>query len=77
VSSGGGPRDAVSDSGGVVDHGRLAEFPSQPGDRDPDGLGEGVGVLIPRLREEILGAERTRTGAQERFENRELLGGEL
>jgi hypothetical protein len=40
-----------------VDDVGLVEFASESGDGDPDGVGEWVDVLVPRLREELLCAE--------------------
>ena len=67
----------VSDSGRVLDDLRFSELASQSADRDADGVGERVGVLIPGLLEQSLCAERARAGPEQRFEDSELLGGEV
>ena len=46
-------------------------------DRDPDGVGERVDVLVPGLLEQSFGAERGGAGSEQRFEDGALLGGEV
>ena len=55
----------------------LAEFASESGDGDLDGVGEWVDVLVPGLLEEPLGAERGGAGFEQGFEHRALFRGEL
>ena len=50
--------DPVADSGAGVDDVGLAEFVSESGDRDFDGVGEWVDVFVPCLFEELFCAER-------------------
>ena len=73
----GGLRDAVSDVGDGLDCWRFSELASQSADRDLDGVGERVDVLVPYLGEEVLGAEDGVLGAHQGFEYRELFGGEV
>ena len=56
--SGAAVRDPVADPGSRLDDVRLSELAPQPADRDLHGLGERVGVLVPDLLEQLLGAER-------------------
>ena len=56
--------DVVADSGGGVDDVGLAEFASESGDGDLDGVGEWVDVLVPGLLEETLCAKRAGAGCE-------------
>ena len=69
--------DAVSDAGRVLDDVRFSELAAQAADRDADGVGERVGVLIPGLLEQSFCAERAGAGPEQRFEHGELFGGEV
>src|SRR5262245_20419993 len=69
--------DAVSDAGDGFDRLWFAEFAAQPTDGDLDGLGEGVGVLVPDLFEQVFGAEWGWGGAHDCFEEGELLDGQV
>ena len=51
----------------------AAEFAAQAADGDGDGVGERVGVLVPDLFEQVLGAEEGRAGAQQGLQQGELL----
>jgi hypothetical protein len=70
-------RDPVAGAGNRLNHLGLSELAPQSANRDLDGLGEGVGVLVPDLFQEPLGAEHARRGAQEGLEHSELLDREL
>ena len=65
--------DAVAHARCGGDDRRVAEFAPQAADGHRDGVGERVGVLVPDLFEQVLGAEEGGAGAQERFEDGELL----
>ena len=54
----------------------FAEPFAQCRDRDAHGVGERVGVLIPRPFQELLGADDAAFGSDEHFEHGELLAGE-
>lgn len=68
--------DAVADVGDRFDRRWFAEFAAQPADSDVHGIGEGVGVLVPHLGEQLLGAQHLIAGAEKRLEDGELLAGE-
>jgi len=65
--------DAIADAWGGGDDRRVAELAPQAADGDRDGVGERVGVLVPRLLEQAFGAEVGGAGAQQRLQNCELL----
>ena len=65
--------DPVADARRDDDDRWVAELAPQAADGHRDGVGERVGVLVPGLFEQALGAEEGRRGADERFEDRELL----
>src|SRR5437660_1127422 len=69
--------DPVSDAGYGLDNRWLSQLPAEPADGDRDGSGERVGVLVPGLFQEVFGAEDGVISSHERFEHRELLGGEV
>src|SRR6516165_5064243 len=69
--------DPVSGARYGLDHRWLPELPAEPAHGDRDGGGEWVGVLVPGLFEEVFGAEHGVVGPHERFEDRELLGGQV
>jgi hypothetical protein len=50
-------RNAVSDAGRVVDYRGRSEFAPQAAHGHHDGAGEGVGVFIPDLFEQVFGAQ--------------------
>ena len=58
-----------------MSHG-FAESFAQCGDGDADGVGEGVGVLVPGPLQELFGADDTAFGGDEDLEHGELLPGE-
>src|SRR6476646_2992005 len=68
--------DAVADAGHGGDDPGLAEPFAQSGDRDAHCVGERVRVLVPRLRQELFGADDTAFGSDEDFEHGELLPGQ-
>ena len=68
--------DAVAGAGHGGDDPGLAEALAQPRDRDAHGVRERVGVLVPRSRQEFLGADDTAFGGDENLEHRELLPGQ-
>jgi hypothetical protein len=68
--------DAVADAGHGGDDPGFAEAFAQCRDRDPHGVGEGVGVLVPCPLQELLGADDTAFGSDEDFEHGELLPGQ-
>ena len=65
--------DSVTDTWRGVDDLGFSKFASESPDRDFDRVGEGVGVFIPRLREEVLCAEGAGSASEEGFEHGELL----
>src|SRR3954453_18578695 len=65
--------DGVADAGHRGDQPGFAEPLAQRRDRDAHGVGERVGVLVPRPFQEFLGADNTALGRDEDFEHRELL----
>ena len=68
--------DAVPDAGHGGDDPGLAEALAQCRDRDAHGVGERVGVLVPRPLQQLLGADDTALGSDEHLEHRELLPGQ-
>src|SRR4051812_45088872 len=68
--------DAVPDAGHGGDHPGFAEPLAQRRDGDADGVGERVGVLVPRPCQQLLGADDTAFGRDQHFEHGELLPGE-
>ena len=68
--------DAVAGAGDGGDDPGFAEPFAQCRDRDAHGVGERVGVLIPRPFEELFGADDTAFGGDEDFEHGELLAGQ-
>src|SRR5438105_3032995 len=68
--------DAVPDAGRGGDDRGFAEAFAQCRDRDAHGVGERVGVLIPRSLQQFLGADDTTFGSDEHLEHGELLAGE-
>ena len=68
--------DAVPGAGHGGDDRGFAEAFAQCRDRDAHGVGERVGVLVPRPRQELLGADDAAFGGDEDFEHRELLPGQ-
>ncbi len=74
-SSGGGGvfSDAVTGLGNGLDDSRLAEFGPQSADRDLDGVGERIRLLIPHVLEQLLGGHDPPLRGQEHFEHAELL----
>ena len=65
--------DAVSDAGHGGDDPGLPEPFAQPRDGDAHRVCERVGVLVPRPREQLLGADDAAFGRDEHLEHRELL----
>src|SRR5690348_10169704 len=76
VGGGNAGVDAVADAGHGGDEPWFAESFTQGGDGDADGVGEGVGVLVPGPLQELFGADDTAFGGDEDFEHGELLAGE-
>src|SRR5258708_39409876 len=74
LAAGGLVRDAVAHSGRGRDDGRIPELAPQPADGDGDGVGEWVGVLVPYLLQQVLGAEEAGPGPEQRLEYPEFLG---
>src|SRR6266545_4706804 len=70
-------RDAVAHPGRGGDDRWHPQLAPEPPDGHGDGVGERVGVLVPDLFEEVLGAQEGGAGPQEGFEERELLDGEV
>src|SRR6266404_75741 len=68
--------DAVADAGHGGDDRRFAEAFAQCRDGDAHGVGERVGVLIPRSLQELFGADDTAFGSDEDLEHGELLPGQ-
>jgi hypothetical protein len=52
---------------------RVAELAAQRTDRDPDGVGERVRVLVPHLLQQCLRADHVATRREQLFEHPELL----
>src|SRR5690242_2911460 len=65
--------DAVSDAGHGGDDPGFAEAFAQGRDGDAHGIGERVGILIPRPLQQLFGADDTAFGRDEYFEHGELL----
>src|SRR6266576_126051 len=68
--------DAVPGAGRGGDDRGFAEAFAQCRDCDAHGVGERVGVLIPRSLQEFFGADDTAFGGDEDVEHGELLAGE-
>src|SRR4051812_15586753 len=68
--------DAVADARDGGDHPGLAEPLAQRRDGDAYGVGERVGVRVPRPLEQLLGADHPTVGGDQHLEHRELLAGE-
>src|SRR5262245_35430984 len=68
--------DAVPDAGNGDDDLGSAEALAQPRDGDPHGIGERVGVLIPRPPQQLLGADDAAFGGDQDLEHGELLAGQ-
>src|ERR1700736_1620873 len=68
--------DAVPGAGCGGDDPGFAEAFAQCRDCDAHGVGERVGVLIPRPFQQFFGADDTAFGSDENFEHGELLPGE-
>jgi hypothetical protein len=68
--------DAIADARLRGDDPRRAEPFAQGGDGDADGVGEGVGVLVPGALQQLFGADDPALGGDEDFEHGELLAGE-
>src|SRR3954462_11454774 len=68
--------DAVADAGQGGDDPGLTEALAQPRDRDADGVGERVCVLVPCSLQELLSADDAPFGRDENLEHRELLAGQ-
>ena len=69
--------DAVADAGPGFDGGRVAEFAAQSAEGVEDGVGEGVGIFVPDLFEQLFGAQEGGRGAEQGFEDAELLNGQV
>src|SRR5208282_6687553 len=69
--------DPVPDAGDGLDDLRVAEFAAEPADGDLDSFGERVGVFVPGLSQQVLGAESGGCSRHERLEHGELLGRNL
>jgi hypothetical protein len=67
-------RSLYPDAGRVLDDVGFFELAFEPADRDADGVGEWVGVLVPGLLEQSFCAERAGAGVEQRFEDGELFG---
>src|SRR5689334_19628401 len=65
--------DAVPDAGHGRDDPGVAEPLAQCRDRDAHGVGEGVGILVPRLLQELFGADDAAFGIDENLQYCELL----
>jgi hypothetical protein len=63
--------DSVTDTGPGLFDGGLTEFAAWPTDGEEDSIGEQVGVLVPHLLEQTLGAEEGGSGPHEGFEHAE------
>ena len=68
--------DAIADAWHGGDDPGFAEPFAQCRDGDAYGVGERVGVLIPRPLQQLFGADDTAFGSDEDFEHRELLPGQ-
>src|SRR3954451_20376306 len=68
--------DAVAGAGHRGDDPGFAEAFAQCRDRDAHGVGERVGVPIPRPLQELFGADDTAFGGDENLEHGELLPGQ-
>jgi hypothetical protein len=68
--------DAVADPGDGRDDPGFAEALAQGRDRDADGVGERVGVLVPGPFQQVLRADDPALGGEEHLQHRELLAGE-
>src|SRR5947209_2947856 len=68
--------DAVSGAGHGGDDRGFAEALAQSRDRNANGVGERVGVLIPGPLQQLFGADDTSFGGDEHFEHGELLAGQ-
>src|SRR5262245_16397057 len=68
--------DAVADARHGGDERGLAEPLAQSRDRDPHSIGERVCVLVPRLRQELFGADNAALGGNEDLKDGELLAGQ-
>ena len=68
--------DAVAGAGDRGDDRGFAEALAQRRDGDAHGVGERVGVLVPRPLEQLLGADDAAFGGDEDFEHGELLAGQ-
>ena len=64
----------VSDVGDGADDGGFAEFAAEPADGDGDDVGEGVGMLVPCLFEEVFGGQDGRVRSHEGLQDREFPG---
>src|SRR6478735_7439058 len=71
------PSDPVSGAGDGDDDGGLAELTAQGHDGHPHHVGEGIGVLVPRLLQQLLSRDDRALAAHQDLQDRELLGGEL
>jgi hypothetical protein len=69
--------DVVTDARDGLDCRWVSELSPKSADRDLDDVGEGVGVFVPDLLEEALGAEDRVLGSHQRFEHGELSAGEI
>src|SRR5215831_8958822 len=69
--------DVIADAWVGGDDRRVAELAPQAADGHRDGVGERVGVFVPDLLEQVLGAEVRGAGAQQRLQNSELLDGKV
>src|ERR1700735_5856925 len=65
--------DSVSEVRDGLDYRGVTELPTEASDSDRDGASEGVGVFVPHLLEEVLGAEDRVLCPHERLEDGELL----
>src|SRR6185312_9427619 len=66
--------DPVAGAGHREDHLRFTEPPPQGHHRHSHHVGEGVGVLVPRLLQQLLRAHRGTSGTHQHLQHRELLG---
>src|SRR5262249_47920183 len=66
--------DAVAGFGDGLDDRWVAELAPEPADGDLDGVGEGVGGLVPDPLEELLGGNDPALGCEQQLEDTELLG---
>jgi hypothetical protein len=64
----------VSDVRDSADDGESPEFAAEPADGDGDDVGEGVGVLVPCLLQEVLGGKDGRVRSHEGLQDREFPG---